>query len=381
MHKKERLSSEGAAEWMPEVPRQIGPARRLGPAALQTWPSIHSARSRAHFAVDFIVYSRFMPEPRSTSPRWLKAVSDLLTDFPREHRYLVGVSGGVDSRVLLHVLLQLGFKDLVVCHLDHNLRGTESQADAAFVRRLTERSGLAFYSQRVTEWPADISVEAAGREARWQLFTAASKAYCANGVFLAHHADDQVETFLFNLFRGTASFSNAGMKFVTTIEVAGRTLSLIRPLLSVWKSELLEFGKINRLKFREDASNASRVYSRNRIRHELIPKIEAAFQRPVRTSLLRICMIAQDEEELIESLVPDIWLEKELEVKALRALPPALQRRVVYRWLRRHEVPNVGFNDVEAIRSLLASARTAKINLPGASFCRRKSGKLFLQFP
>lgn len=322
-----------------------------------------------------------MPEPRSTSPRWLKAVSDLLTGFPREHRYLVGVSGGVDSRVLLHLLLQLGFKDLVVCHLDHNLRGTESQADAAFVRRLTERSGLAYYSQQVTEWPADISVETAGREARWQLFASASKAYSTNGVFLAHHADDQVETFLFNLFRGTASFSNAGMKFVTTIEVAGRTLSLIRPLLSVWKSELLELAKISRLKFREDASNASRLYSRNRIRHELIPKIEAAFQRPVRTSLLRICAVAQDEEEFIASLVPDIWLEKELEVKALRALPAALQRRVVYRWLRRHEVPNAGFNDVEAIRSLLASASTAKINLPGASFCRRKSGRLFLQFP
>lgn len=317
---------------------------------------------------------------RLTPPHWLKAVSNVLMPFPRDDRYLVGVSGGVDSRVLLHVLLQLGFKDLVVCHLDHNLRGTESQADAAFVRRFSERSGLTFYTQRVTEWPDDISVEAAGREARWQLFAAASETYSANGVFLAHHADDQVETFLFNLFRGTASYSNAGMKFLTTIEIATRKLSLIRPLLSVWKSELLEFAQVNHLKFREDSSNASRVYSRNRVRHELIPKIEAVFQRPVRKSVLRICAITQDEEDFIQSHVPDIWLEKELLVKALRALPPALQRRVVYRWLVRHEIPDVGFNDVEAIRSLLTQARPAKINLPGAAFCRRKSGKLFLQF-
>jgi tRNA(Ile)-lysidine synthase len=323
----------------------------------------------------------FMLVRRSTPPHWLKAVSNVLMPFPRDDRYLVGVSGGVDSRVLLHVLLQLGFKNLVVCHLDHNLRGTESQADAAFVRRFSERSGLAFYTQRVTEWPDDISVEAAGREARWQLFAAASKTYSANGVFLAHHADDQVETWLFNLFRGTASYSNAGMKFLTTIEIATQKLSLIRPLLSVWKSELLEFAQANHLKFREDSSNASRVYSRNRVRHELIPKIEAVFQRPVRKSVLRICAIAQDEEDFIQSHVPDIWLEKELQVKALRTLPPALQRRVIYRWLVRHEIPDVGFNDVEAIRALLTQARPAKINLPGAAFCRRKSGKLFLQFP
>lgn len=316
---------------------------------------------------------------RPIAPRWLGDVSDALTAFPKDHRYLVGVSGGVDSRVLLQVLLQLEFKDLVVCHLDHNLRGTQSQADADFVRRLAGRSGLAFYTQQVTEWPARTSVEAAGRAARWELFASASKAYSANCVFLAHHADDQVETFLFNLFRGTGSFGNAGMRFLTSIEVEGQTLSLIRPLLSVWKSELIEFAKVNHLKFREDASNASQAYSRNRIRHQLIPSIEAILRRPVRTNLLRTCAVAQDEEELIQALVPDIWLEKELEVRVLRTLPRAMQRRVVYRWLRRLEIPDVGFDDVEAIRSLLSPSRTAKVNLPGASFCRRRAGRIFLQ--
>jgi tRNA(Ile)-lysidine synthase len=316
---------------------------------------------------------------RPIVPHWLGGVSDALTAFPKDHRYLVGVSGGADSRVLLQVLLQLDFKDLVVCHLDHNLRGTQSRADAAFVRRLAGRSGLAFYTQQVTEWPAHTSVEAAGRAARWELFASASKTYSADCVFLAHHADDQVETFLFNLFRGTGSFGNAGMKLLTSIEVGGQTLSLIRPLLSVWKSELIEFAKVNHLKFREDASNASQAYSRNRIRHELIPSIEAILRRPVRTSVLRTCAVAQDEEDLIQALVPDIWLGKELEVRVLRTLPRPLQRRVVYRWLRRLEIPDVGFNDVEAVRSLLAQSRTAKVNLPGASFCRRRAGKIFLQ--
>ena len=89
---------------------------------------------------------------RSIAPHWLGGVSEALTTtaFPRDQRYLVGVSGGVDSRVLLQVLLQLDFKDLVVCHLDHNLRGPQSRADSAFVRRLADRSGLAFYTEGVT---------------------------------------------------------------------------------------------------------------------------------------------------------------------------------------------------------------------------------------
>jgi len=322
-----------------------------------------------------------MPARRSIAPHWLGGVSEGLaaTAFPRDQRYLVGVSGGVDSRVLLQVLLQLDFKDLVVCHLDHNLRGTQSRADSVFVRRLSFFFKVTSSTEKVTDWPANASMEAAGRAARWQLFASASKAYSANKVFLGHHADDQVETFLFNLFRGTGSFGNAGMKFLTSIEVAGQTLSLIRPLLSVWKSDLLEFARINHLKFREDASNLSQAYSRNRIRHELIPRIEAVLERPVRTSILRVCAVAQDEEDFIQALVPDIWLEKELEVKVLRALPRSLQRRVFFRWLRRHGIPDVGFNDVEAIRSLLTQSRTAKVNLPGASFCRRKAGKIFLQ--
>jgi tRNA(Ile)-lysidine synthase len=301
--------------------------------------------------------------------------------YPRHERHLVGVSGGVDSRVLLHILLMVGFRNLVICHLNHNLRGTESLEDSKFVCRLARRLGLQLHVDTLAELPGTGSLEAAAREARLQFFARAADTFSTSSLFLAHHADDQIETFLFNLFRGTGSLDNAAIKAESRVTVGTRHLLLHRPLLQVWKEEIYEFAAAFHLKFREDATNLSRQIVRNRVRHDLIPEVEKLMGRPVKRSLLRTIEIAANEGEFLRSLVPEMENQSELDARELRKFPVAIQRRTIHGWLRHQNIKDCGFDEIEAVRSLLNQVAIARINLPQGVFCRRRAGRLFLQFP
>ena len=312
---------------------------------------------------------------------WLDRVKAATLSYPRDQRHLVGVSGGVDSRVLLHLLPMLGFRDLVVCHLNHNLRGVESLEDSKFVRRLSRRLGLPLHIDTLTEIPGTGSLEAAAREARLQFFARAAEHFSTSSVLLAHHADDQIETFLFNLFRGTGSLDNAAIKAESEVKVGSQTLLIRRPLLEVWKEEIREFATAFRLRFRDDSTNLSRQMVRNRVRHDLIPEIEKQMGRPVKRALLRTIELAANESEFLRSLVPEMQGQPELDVRELRKLPVAIQRRTIHAWLRNHNIQDCGFDEIEGVRSLLNRVQIAKINLPRGLFCRRRAGRLFLEFP
>jgi tRNA(Ile)-lysidine synthase len=312
---------------------------------------------------------------------WVDRVKAATVNYPRQERCLVGVSGGVDSRVLLHILPLIGFTDLVVCHLNHNLRGTESLGDSGFVHRLARRLQLPLYAETLAALPETGSLEAAAREGRFQFFARAAQHFSASSLFLAHHADDQVETFLFNLFRGAGSLDNAAIKAESQFTVGTLNLLVRRPLLQIWKHEICEFAAACRLKFREDSSNLSRQMVRNRLRHDLIPEIEKLMGRPVKRALLRTIELSADEGELLRSLVPDTQSQPELNVRELQTFSVAIQRRTIHGWLRHRNVQNCGFDEVEAVRSLLTQLAIAKINLPRGVFCRRRAGRLFLQFP
>jgi tRNA(Ile)-lysidine synthase len=312
---------------------------------------------------------------------WVDQVTAVTLSYSREQRHLVGVSGGVDSRVLLHLLLKLGFRDLVVCHLNHNLRGAESLEDSKFVRRLSRRLRLPLHMDTLADLPATGSLEAAAREARLQLFARAAEHYSTSSLFLAHHADDQVETFLFNLFRGTGSLDNAAIKAESTVKIGSQTLLIHHPLLEVWKDEICQYAKALRLKFREDSTNVSRQMVRNRVRHDLIPEIEKQMGRPVKRALLRTIELAANESEFLRSLVPEMQNKPEIDVRELRKLPVAIQRRTIHAWLRHQKIKDCGFDEIEGVRSLLNRVQIAKINLPHGLFCRRRAGHLFLQFP
>ena len=301
-----------------------------------------------------------------------------LSDCPLlEEPALIGVSGGRDSVALLHLLATRGHR-LIVCHLDHALRA-ESREEARFVEKLALGIGCEFVGKRenvaTRAKRMKCSIETAAREARYAFFAKVARARGVRRLFLAHHADDQVETFLFNLLRGSGA---AGLGAMRASSMRG-DLEVVRPLLGVWREEIDRYVAEQGLAFCEDASNADRRHTRNRVRHEIVPMLTQAFGREVRGALLRSAENLREEDAFLSAL-PEMAManERELSVSELRALPVAIQRRVLLAWLRARGIGEIGFEEVERVRSLLVR-RVAKVNLPGGRHARRRTGRVFVE--
>lgn len=307
-----------------------------------------------------------------------------LEGLSRTARYLVGVSGGRDSVALLDALLEAGFKRLIVCHLNHGLRGRAAAADARFVVALAARLGLECELGKVdvTALSAEAgeSLETAARNARYAFFARVARKRRCRALFLGHHADDQVETFLFNLFRGAGRSGLTGMGAESERLVDGVRLRLLRPMLRVWREEIDPYLKERALAFREDQSNRATDFTRNRVRHELLPVLEHVFDRDVKGAVWRTAVILRAEDEWLAELAGEAS-GGELDAVLLRKMPVAQQRRRILAWLRTSGVPNAGFDQVETVLSLLAtgSCIPAKVNLPGNWHARRRAKRLFLE--
>ena len=306
-------------------------------------------------------------------------------DFPPSHRYLIGVSGGRDSVALLRSLVDLGYKKLIVCHLDHQLRGRSSVADARFVEKLAVSYDLDFAVEsenvRVLAGKKKMSIETAAREARYAFFAKVAKRRKCQIVFLGHHADDLVETFLINLFRGAGSTGLSGMREVTTRRIGHVDLTVVRPLLGIWRADIDKFIKRNRLKFREDLSNRDLAPQRNRIRRRVIPYLEKTLGRKIRQNIWRTATIMAEEENFFEELLPEKLSKlSALAVEPLRKMSLAVQRRMLHKWLRAAEVTDIGFDLVERVSALLdVTNRVAKTNLPQDRHVRRRAGQIFIE--
>jgi tRNA(Ile)-lysidine synthase len=342
---------------------------------------------------------------------WIQIKTKLLRSFPREARYLIGVSGGRDSVALLHWLISVRYERLIVCHLNHRLRGRSSDADARFVQRLAERYNQEFIGQvprlpgsrmgnrstRPTTLRSDLhfelgaanvvalatkqkmSIETAAREARYAFFAETARRRNCRTIFVAHHADDLVETFLINLFRGAGSAGLSAMREISTRRIDDVDLTIVRPFLCVWRKQIDRYLGDHRLSFREDATNKNLSPLRNRIRHRIIPYLEKTLSRNIRQNIWRTAMIGVEEEKSMEDNLPDST-SAELSVPTIRALPIALQRRTILKWLRAQNIYEVGFDAVERVRSLAdRDARVAKVNLPRNRHARRRAGRIFLE--
>ena len=339
--------------------------------------------------------------------------SRLIRNFPPGERYLIGVSGGRDSVALLHWLVNLGYKKLFVCHLNHQLRGQSSDTDARFVQKLVGRYNEKFVGQalrlpgaergnpesvrdrptmqmpridlelgkanvRALAKKKKMSIETAARQVRYSFFAKTAKRHRCHTVFVAHHADDLVETFLINLFRGAGSAGLASIREASTRRIDNVELTIVRPFLSIWRKEIDHYVREHRLKFREDASNKELNPLRNRIRNRVIPYLEKVLGRNIRQNIWRTAIIAAEEEHWIDDQLRDS-IGVELSVPRLRALPVALQRRTILKWLRAQNISEVGFDVVERVRTLLDhDATIAKVNLPRDCHARRRAGKLFI---
>ncbi len=189
--------------------------------------------------------------------------------FGRGDRLLLGVSGGVDSMVMLHLMANNGY-DIVAAHCNFLLRGAESDEDQDFVARECKKIDIPVYtcSFNTKEYAMEkgISLQMAARELRYNWFYSLLAELGCSLIAIAHNKNDITETFLINLLRGT------GLRGLTGIKA--RSGKIVRPLLFAGRPEILEYATLNKIPFREDSSNMDIKYKRNRIRHIIIPELE-----------------------------------------------------------------------------------------------------------
>lgn len=303
--------------------------------------------------------------------------------FSPRRKYLIAVSGGRDSMALLHGLRAMGFRHLVVCHLDHGLRDEASRADARLVEKTAGKLGYRYLGETVradAEAKArGMSIETGARHLRHEFFSRCVRSEQCHDVFLAHHADDQIETVLLNLLRGTGTAGLGGMRSQTPLRVGRVEFILHRPMLGIRRQSISDYVTSCRVPFREDASNQNTEHTRNRIRQKALPHLRKLFGGAIDDAFLRTSVILQDEDAWMQSLVPSP--AESLGCEHLNAMPVALRRRTVLRWLREHEVPEPGFVETERVLSLLDLNGPAKVNLPGGWHARRRTKLVFLERP
>lgn len=255
--------------------------------------------------------------------------------------------------VLLQVLARLAPKhqwQLVVAHFNHQLRGRSSDADERLVRETARKLRLAFASggADVKHVAADggFSIEMAARHCRHDFFSREAKARGIRRIVLAHHAEDQIELFFLRLLRGAGSQGLAGMKLLASSPWS-TAVKLVRPLLECSREEIELFAAAERIRFRDDASNASPEFLRNRVRHELLPLLRSRFQPAVGEIILREMEILSAENDFMDAeanrLLSDLRVPFDV-------LPVALQRRILQKQLEREGVAPQ-FEWIESLRS------------------------------
>jgi tRNA(Ile)-lysidine synthase len=216
---------------------------------------------------------------------------------------LVGVSGGIDSVVLLDLLSVIstrGWCTIHVAHCNHQLRGEASHQDELHVRRLASKYGLHFHhtSADVAGYSKDynLGIETAARIMRYQFFEKAAKASHADVIATAHHSEDNAETLLMNLMRGSGITGLAGIPPRRDLD---KKLSYIRPILWLSKKEIEHYAKVRNLEWREDESNTELNFTRNKIRHELLPMLRAEYSPGLTEVLNRTTTLMREAQEFI----------------------------------------------------------------------------------
>ena len=321
----------------------------------------------------------------------MKKAADLLPRFvrrlgarQRNEPVIVGISGGCDSVVLLDLLRRAAFEKLIVAHMNHGLRGKAADRDEKFVRELAQTTGVGFvFSRAKAKLRATRnkeSIEEAARNLRRTFFARASKKHKAKTVFLAHHANDAAETMLFHLARGSGRRGLGSLREEAPLENSAAII--VRPLLGFTRAEIVNYARMRKLVWREDKSNSSRDFTRNRLRHDVLPLLAKAVGHDPVLSMARAAEIMDCEEEWLGGLVAAEACAAQIDVHALRRMPVARQRRLLRAWLCTRTRGEVDFEKVENARIVaLSNDKPAKMNLPRTHHLRRRAGKLFVEKP
>ncbi|MCH7662426.1 MAG: tRNA lysidine(34) synthetase TilS [Chloroflexi bacterium] len=238
-------------------------------------------------------------------------IGSILQDMCRlskEDLMVIGVSGGLDSLSLAHILHTLDYQ-IVIAHFNHQLRD-EAEQDSIKTRDFAEEIGVEFelgkedvqaYSQSHS-----LSIEEGARELRYQFLFSVAQKRNAKAVLVAHHADDQVETVLMHLLRGAGLAGLKGMRPCTLFLEYSESIPLVRPLLFTWRKEILKYCNEKDLEPTEDFSNFDTRFFRNRLRHDLIPLLES-YNPKIREAIFRMVQSLTGDHEVLQIVIKKAW--------------------------------------------------------------------------
>lgn len=305
---------------------------------------------------------------------------------------MIGVSGGADSVALLRLAVEAGAGGRVIAaHLNHRLRGREADEDAEWVAALCAGLGVRLELQAadVTARAAEsgTGIEETARDARYAFFQEAAQRHAARFVAVAHTADDQAETVLHHILRGTGLAGLAGMPESRPL---GSNLDLVRPLLSVSRAELRTYLTAIGQDFREDASNASLDFTRNRLRAEL-PRLARQFNPQLVERLLSLASLAQDAQDALthraRQLLAHCLREAdvssvEIGVSPLRGEPRHLVREMFVELWKARDWPRqpMTARHWDGLAAV-ALGEAVAVSLPGSGEARRSRGVVILHLP
>jgi tRNA(Ile)-lysidine synthase len=291
------------------------------------------------------------------------------TLFEQKAKIILGVSGGPDSTCLLSVFCKLQKKyalELIVAHINYGLRGTDSEKDEQFVQKLAKKYNLTLtiFKPKIEK---ENKSEEALRDIRYAFFEKMRREKQFDLIAVAHNADDQAETVLMRLLRGTGLAGLSAMQ--------AKNNKIIRPLLETTRKEILIYLKTEKLKYRIDKTNRQNVYLRNKIRNKLMPYLKKNFNPSLKQVLSRSAKSFEEDYSVIENITEKAWEEnKTLSVKKLLSLPIAIQKRVLQKALaqKNPQLVRQGFTQSEEILKALKSTKNKNqvVKLTGLKMTR-----------
>ena len=279
--------------------------------------------------------------------------------FLQGKKLLLAVSGGLDSMVLVHLMQQLNY-EIVVLHCNFQLRGLESFGDQQFIQEYSNMNAIPFvFTQFDTEAFATdfkVSTQVAARELRYSWFYEQIEIQNADYILTAHHADDNLETFIINLSRGTGLDGLIG--------IPAQNEKVIRPLLSFSRQEIVEYAVANKIEWREDSSNASDKYLRNKIRHHLIPILKELNPTFI-SSFEKTQSFLKEAQELVDDAAIMVYQQvareegEDIYFDLARLLQLPNYSAYLYQWLK-----DFGFTAWEDIYDLVTSQSGKQVFAP-----------------
>ncbi|MBU1151720.1 tRNA lysidine(34) synthetase TilS [Patescibacteria group bacterium] len=295
-----------------------------------------------------------------------KVLNKLSSIIAPSHAVVVGISGGSDSVFLLELLNRIPCK-IIVAHINHNLRGADSQKDQDFCEKLAKNYKNIF-ELKSAKLPSK-NLEEAGRKSRYEFFRKLAKKYKAQFILTAHHADDNLETILLNLTRGASLKGLTGMEELSD--------NLFRPLLNISKKEILDYLKTHHLTHREDKSNKDLKFTRNFLRHQVIPLLQQINPNLATTSAKNSQNLREIQDFLEQEAKKWIGTKKSYNLKEFRTLSPALQNQIIIEIYKKEcgNSQNIEQTHIkEVLKMLLGEAGNKEKKLGGITFYKKSPG-------